>query len=194
MTAAVLYFANTSVLTLGESLGQYNNFSYNKAHKIGGAIFCMLCDITIHGTNNFSNNCAIGNGGSVSINRGNVTLSGNAVFANNHAGHGGGACLFQHTHVLLTGKEIKFIANTAYHGGGIWSNESTLLMLAKKLQFISNAAKRQDYFRGGGAVMISGPAKKKVQLTGKYIGNTGGVWRSNIHQRKWEYHRTQYCH
>ena len=166
-------FANTSVLTLGESLGQYHNFSYNKAHKIGGAIFCMLCDITIHGTNNFSNNCAIGDGGSVSINRGNVTLSGNAVFANNHAGHGGGACLFKQTHVLLTGKEIKFIANTAYHGGGIWSNESTLLMLAKKLQFISNAAKRQDYFRGGGAVMISGPAKKKVQLTGKYIGNTG---------------------
>ena len=95
------------------------------------------------------------------------------MFANNHAGHGGGACLFQQTHVLLTGKEIKFIANTAYHGGGIWSNESTLLMLAKKLQFISNAAKRQDYFRGGGAVMISGPAKKKVKLTGKYIGNTG---------------------
>ena len=31
-------FANTSVLTLGESLGQYHNFSYNKAHKIGGAI------------------------------------------------------------------------------------------------------------------------------------------------------------
>ena len=147
MSGGAIYADTDSLVNLGQTLNNSNNFLFNSGSESGGAIRNGILEIT--GKNYFANNhLSKGVGGAIKILLGILLVSGRTVFHNNEARLGGAVDLTD-CYVTLSGR-IEFTNNSAEEGGGIHCVYSRLIINTIQLDFVGNTAQSR-----GGAICIN---------------------------------------